>query len=77
MKNYLSENVNIPASSWYSNPTVKNKIKEYAEYKYKANNSYSKASDVVDKMSEAELKEYLKQLLEEDIKLGMRLLTKK
>lgn len=77
VKNYLIKSTDIPVTKWYSNPTVKNKIKEHAEYKYKANNSYSKASEVVDKMSELELKEYLKHLIEDDIKLGMKLLTGK
>ncbi len=77
VKNYLSKNLTLEPSKWFSNPSIQNKIKEYAEQEYKTNDSFKKVSNIVDNMNEVELKMYLKQLIEKDIKLGMKILIGK
>jgi len=65
----LSENV----YDWYDSPFVKQKIRDMANAEYYAGGS-DKALTVIDKMSDVELKKRLKELVQSDIELGVKII---
>ncbi|MEH2960228.1 hypothetical protein, partial [Candidatus Merdisoma sp. JLR.KK006] len=58
---------------WVDNPVVKNKIKELAIVEYNAGGS-ERAISTIDKMSDSELKGWLKELVKKDLELGIKII---
>ena len=63
----------IDVYDWVDNPLVKNRIKSMAEAEYNAGGS-DKAVGLIDEMSDAELKQRLKELVQKDIDLGIKII---
>jgi hypothetical protein len=63
----------IDVYDWVDNPLVKNRIKSMAEAEYNAGES-DKAVCLIDEMSDAELKQRLKELVQKDIDLGIKII---
>ena len=59
---------------WVDNPAVKDKIKKLALAEYNAGGS-DNAISTIDRMSDAELKKWLKELVKRDLELGIKILT--
>ena len=59
---------------WIENPAVKLKIRSMAEAEYNAGGSDLVIS-TIDKMSDSELKSWLKDVVKKDIELGLRIIT--
>ena len=59
---------------WIENPAVKSKIKSLAEAEYNAGGS-DLVINTIDKMSDSELKSWLKDVVKKDIELGLRIIT--
>ncbi len=64
----------IDVYDWYDSPTVKQKIQQMADAEYFAGGS-DKAIGLIDKMSDAELKKRLKELVQKDVELGMKIIS--
>lgn len=64
----------IDVYDWYDSPTVKKKIQQMADAEYFAGGS-DKAIGLIDKMSDAELKKRLKELVQKDVELGMKIIS--
>ena len=64
----------IDVYDWYDSPTVKQKLQQLANAEYYAGGS-DKALGIIDKMSDAELKIRLKELVQKDIELGMKIIS--
>lgn len=63
----------IDAYDWYDHPLVKRKIQAMANAEYFAGGS-DKAMHMIDEMSDAELKKRLKELVQKDIDLGVKII---
>lgn len=59
---------------WVENPDVKSKVKSLAEAEYNAGGS-DFVINKIDKMSDSELKSWLKDVVKKDIELGLRIIT--
>lgn len=59
---------------WSENPSIKEKIRELALAEYNAGGS-DKVLVSIDKMTDAELKVWLKDLVKKDLELGIRIIT--
>jgi hypothetical protein len=68
------ERLSVDPYDWYANPNIKQKIKELAEAEYNAGVS-NKALDTIDKMDDKTLKQYLKRLVTENMKVGIEIIT--
>ncbi len=64
----------IDVYDWYDSPIVKQKLQQLADAEYYAGGS-DKAVGIIDKMSDAELKIRLKELVQKDIELGMKIIS--
>jgi hypothetical protein len=58
---------------WYGNPNVKNKVKYLAEAEYDAGGS-DRVLSKIDEMGDAQLKQYLKRLVKDNIIVGIEIL---
>ena len=67
------EHLSIDTYDWRDNPTVKNKVKQLAEAEYNAGGS-DKVLLIIDKMDDAQLKQYLKRLVKDSITVGIEIL---
>ena len=63
----------VEVYDWIDSPIVKNKIKALAEAEYNAGGS-DQAVGLIDAMSDAELKARLKELVQKDIELGIKII---
>lgn len=72
VRNYLDK-LAIDVYEWSDNPTIKAKIKKMADAEYNAGGS-DKALGIIDGMSDAELKQRLKELTKSDPELGVKIL---
>lgn len=63
----------IDVYDWYDSPIVKQKIQQMANAEYYAGGS-DKAVGLIDRMSDAELKKRLKELVQKDVELGMKII---
>lgn len=63
----------IDTYDWYDSPLVKQKIQSMANAEYYAGGS-DKALNLIDGMSDAELKQRLKELVKKDIELGVKII---
>ena len=68
------ERLSVDAYEWYENPSAKNKVRQLAEAEYNAGGS-DKALEKIDKMDDAQLKQYLKRLVRENMTLGIEIIT--
>ncbi|MCI8507239.1 MAG: hypothetical protein HFJ06_01555 [Lachnospiraceae bacterium] len=68
------ETLGYEVYEWVDNPAVKNKIKELAIAEYNAGGS-EKVISTLDRMSDAELKSWLKELVKKDLELGIKIIT--
>lgn len=67
------ETLEYEVYEWADNPVVKNKIRELAMAEYNAGGSDS-AISIIDKMSDTELKKWLKELVKSDLELGIKII---
>ena len=67
------ESLAIDAYDWVDSPLVKQKIQALADAEYYAGGS-DKAVSLIDGMSDAELKQRLKELVQKDIELGVKII---
>jgi len=67
------ERLSIDTYDWRENPNVKNKIKQLAEAEYNAGGS-EKALSIIEKMQDAQLKDYLKRLIKENMAIGIEII---
>ena len=65
--------MSIEPYEWLDNPMVRSKIKALADAEYFSGAS-ADAVNLIEKMSDAELKKHLKQLVEKDMELGIKIL---
>ena len=68
------DRLSVDIYEWRENPTVKNKVKQLAEAEYNAGGS-DKALSTIDKMDDAQLKQYLKRLVKENMTVGIEIIT--
>lgn len=64
----------IDVYDWYDSPVIKQKIQQMADAEYYAGGS-DKAVGLIDRMSDAELKSRLKELVQKDVELGMKIIS--
>jgi hypothetical protein len=68
------DHLSVDIYDWSDNPSVKNKVKQLAEAEYNAGGS-DKVLLIIDKMDDAQLKQYLKRLIKDSIAVGIEILT--
>jgi hypothetical protein len=68
------DHLSVDTYEWRESPSVKNKIKQLAEAEYNAGGS-DKALTKIDKMNDAQLKQYLKRLVRENMTVGIEIIT--
>jgi len=68
------ERLSVDTYEWHENPSVKNKVKQLAEAEYNAGGS-DKALMKIDEMDDAQLKQYLKRLVRENMTVGIEIIT--
>ncbi len=68
------DGLTIDVYDWYDSPIVKQKIQKMADAEYYAGGS-DKAVGLIDRMSDAELKIRLKELVQKDIDLGIKIIS--
>jgi hypothetical protein len=68
------ENLTVDVYDWRDNPDVKKKVKQFAEAEYNAGGS-DKALQKIDRMDDAQLKQYLKRLVKDSVTVGIEILT--
>lgn len=76
VKNYLKRHVNDRPYYWLGSTTVRSRIKAMAQAKYNSS-GYSKAKEVIDNMPADQVKEYLKQLIQDNIVVGVEIMKGK
>lgn len=64
----------VDVYEWRDNPSVRSKIKHLAEAEYNAGGS-DKALKKIDEMDDAQLKQYLKRLVRENMTVGIEIIT--
>lgn len=73
VKHYLDSVVTAEPYDWFALPVIDKKIKELAEEKYKSGGS-DKAMEKIDQMELSEVKRYLKDLIKNDLDVGMAII---
>lgn len=68
------ERLSVDTYDWRDNPSIKRKIKQLAEAEYNAGGS-DKVLSKIDEMDDAQLKQYLKRLVKDNITVGLEILT--
>lgn len=68
------DRLTIETYDWSGNPSVKGKVKQLAEAEYNAGGS-EKVLLKIDKMDDAQLKQYLKRLIKDSITIGIEILA--
>ncbi len=76
IRDYLIAHVTVRPYDWMDNSTVQNQIRMLAEKKYKTGGS-DKVWAVVEKMDATELRHYLKDLISDNVKVGIEILKSK
>lgn len=64
----------VDTYDWRDNPSIKGKVRQLAEAEYNAGGS-DKVLLKIDEMDDAELKQYLKRLVKDNITVGVEILT--
>ena len=73
VKDYLKAHITDQPYYWLENKAVTAKIRELANAKY-METGYSKAKKVIDDMPAEKVKEYLKQLIEDNVLVGVEIM---
>lgn len=73
VKHYLESVVTVEPYDWFALPVIEKKIKELAEEKYKSGGS-DKAMEKIDRMELSEVKRDLKDLIKNDLDVGMAII---
>ena len=60
---------------WYEDPNVKAALKELATKEYQAH-GFEKVNAIIDQMNDAEAKHYLKQLINDNVHVGLEILSR-
>ena len=68
------DHLSVDVYDWRDNPGVKTKVEQLANAEYNAGGS-DKVLRKIEKMGDAELKQYLKQLVKENITVGIEILA--
>ena len=76
IREYLIAHVTVRPYDWMDNSTVQNQIRMLAEKKYKTGGS-EKVWAVVEKMDATELRHYLRDLISDNVKVGIEILKNK
>lgn len=76
IRDYLIAHVTVCPYDWMDNSTVQNQIRLLAEKKYKTGGS-EKVWSVVEKMDATELRHYLRDLISDNVKVGIEILKNK
>ena len=75
VRNYLADHCSVEPVDWYGSVTVQHIIKELAESKY-YNEVNTGVMDRIDDMSPEDAKKYLKELAQNDVEVGISIITK-
>lgn len=73
IREYLSAHTGARAYEWMDNSSVQNQLKTLADQQYKTG-GYEQAWAVIDQMNSEELRTYLKDLISDNVKVGMEIL---
>lgn len=76
VRDYLSSHSTEKPFYWMDNSSIQNLIKSYADKQYKTG-GYERAWSVIDQMDPGALREYLKDLIAENVKVGIEILKGK
>lgn len=76
IRDYLINHVTVRPYDWMDNSTVQNQIRMLAEKKYRTGGS-DKVWAVVENMDATELRHYLKDLISDNVKVGIEILKNK
>jgi hypothetical protein len=68
------DRLSVDTYDWRDNPSVKSKVKQLAEAEYNAGGS-DRVLLKIEKMGDAQLKQYLKRLVKDNIKVGIEILA--
>ncbi len=73
IREYLSSHASTRAYDWMDNSAIQNQLKTMADKQYKTG-GYEQAWSVIDQMDSEELRRYLKNLISDNVKVGMEIL---
>lgn len=73
VKRYLDKNMNDDPYDWYGVPKVDRLIREMAEAKY-AQGGSAQALSVIDQMETEDVKRYLKELIKDNLRVGLEII---
>lgn len=76
IRDYLSSHTSERPYYWMDNSTIQNQIKAYADKQYKTG-GYEQAWSVIDQMTPGDLRDYLKDLISDNVKVGIEILKSK
>ena len=76
VRDYLSAHTSERPYYWMDNSTIQNQIKAYADKQYKTG-GYEQAWSVIDQMTPGDLRDYLKDLISDNVKVGIEILKNK
>ena len=76
VKDYLSKYVTDSPYNWIGSPTVKSKIDELAQSKY-LSSGYNEAFSKIDSMEPDKVKQYLKELIKNNMNVGIEIIKDK
>ena len=76
VRDYLISHSTEKPFYWMDNAAIQNQIKAYADKQYKTG-GYERAWAVIDQMDPGELREYLKDLIADNVKVGIEILKNK
>lgn len=76
VRDYLTSHSTERAFYWMDNSSIQNLIKSYADKQYKTG-GYEQAWSVIDQMEPGALREYLKDLISDNVKVGIEILRSK
>ncbi|MDR2267479.1 MAG: hypothetical protein LBE09_07885 [Christensenellaceae bacterium] len=74
VQEHLLNNVNDDPYDWFSNDTVKSNVKDLAKDEYEASSLYT-ALEIIEKISEGEIKNYLIQLIQNNMDVGLEIIA--
>lgn len=73
VRDYLLDHVTDRPYYWMDNNTIQNRIKDYADKQYKIG-GFERAWSVIEKMDAGELRRYLRDLISDNVKVGIEIL---
>ena len=76
VRDYLLSHSTERPFNWIDNTAIQNQIRAYADKQYKTG-GYERAWSVIDDMEPGELREYLKDLISDNVKVGIEILKNK